>query len=130
MALKNFRFKSQRIEFRGPAPFVFVPIPPDISAEIKAVSSLVTYGWSVIPVKAKIGQTEYSTSLFSKNGIYLVPSETRCGTKPEILRRSQGFIEFWPERGRLHKSDKILTDFYALYLCTSSYLPHKFRFGR
>ena len=32
-----------------------------------------TYGWGVIPVVARIGETEFSTSLFPKNGRYLVP---------------------------------------------------------
>ncbi|HEX2989748.1 MAG TPA: DUF1905 domain-containing protein, partial [Anaerolineales bacterium] len=35
--------------------------------------SLVTYGWGVIPVHVRIGSTEYTTSLFPKDGRYLVP---------------------------------------------------------
>ncbi len=66
-------FGGEAVEWRGPAPFVFIPVPPDLSAEIKAISNLVTYGWGCIPVLAKIGETEYKTSLFPKNGIYLVP---------------------------------------------------------
>ena len=67
------KFEAEAIEWRGPAPFVFVPVPPDLSADIKEVSSRVTYGWGVIPAKARIGETEYATSLFPKNGGYLVP---------------------------------------------------------
>ena len=52
---------------------MFVPVPHDLSADIKAISSRVTYGWGVIPVIARIGKTEYKTSLFPRNGIYLVP---------------------------------------------------------
>ncbi len=66
-------FEGEAIEWRGPAPFIFVPIPLDLSAEIKAISNQVTYGWGVIPVHAKIGNTAYSTSLFPKGGVYLVP---------------------------------------------------------
>jgi hypothetical protein len=33
----------------------------------------VTYGWGVIPVTVRLGQTEWKTSLFPKNGGYLVP---------------------------------------------------------
>ncbi len=66
-------FVGEAIEWRGPAPFVFVQVPGDVSAEIKAVSNLVTYGWGCIPVKARIGKTEYTTSLFPKDGAYLVP---------------------------------------------------------
>jgi hypothetical protein len=59
--------------WRGPSPFHFVTVPEDESAELRAVSALVSYGWGVIPVEAQIGQTTWSTSLFPKDGGYLVP---------------------------------------------------------
>jgi hypothetical protein len=33
----------------------------------------VTYGWGVIPAQVRIGNTEWQTSLFPKDGRYLVP---------------------------------------------------------
>ena len=48
-------------------------VPPDQAAEIKALSSAVTYGWGMIPVKARIGRTEWTTSLWPKDGLYIVP---------------------------------------------------------
>ena len=66
-------FVEEAIWWRGPAPFVFAPVPPDLSAEIKAISARVSYGWGVIPVKVQIGATQYATSLFPKNGVYLLP---------------------------------------------------------
>lgn len=68
-----FEFKGKVIHWRGPAPYLFVPIPDGQSRNIKAVSSVVTYGWGVIPVRAWIGKTEFQTSLFPKDGRYLVP---------------------------------------------------------
>ena len=59
--------------WKGPAPFFFVTIPAKPSRDIKAVSGLVTYGWGVIPVHVRIGKTEFQTSLFPKDGRYLVP---------------------------------------------------------
>ncbi len=59
--------------WRGPSPFHFVTVPEEESAELRAVSSLVTYGWGVIPVTARIGNTTWTTSLFPKNDAYLVP---------------------------------------------------------
>ncbi len=70
-------FTEEAIGWHGPAPFVFVPVPVDLSAEIKAISAYVTYGWGVIPVKVQIGDTEFSTSLFPRNGIYLVPVKAK-----------------------------------------------------
>lgn len=60
-------------EWRGPAPFLFVAIPEDVSRDIKALSQLVSYGWGVIPVTAKLGDTTWTTSLFPKKGQYLIP---------------------------------------------------------
>jgi hypothetical protein len=59
--------------WRGPSPFHFVSVPKEASAELQAVSALVSYGWGVIPVLAKIGGTDWATSLFPKDGGYLVP---------------------------------------------------------
>lgn len=66
-------FKGRIFQWRGPAPYLFVAVPENESADIKAVSKLVTYGWGVIPVVVKTGKTEWETSLFPKDGRYLVP---------------------------------------------------------
>ena len=68
-----FEFEAAAISWRGPAPFVFVPVPPEISDDIKSVSKAITYGWGVIPATVRIGRTTFSTSLFPRQGIYLVP---------------------------------------------------------
>jgi len=66
-------FSGEIFYWRGPSPFYFVAIPEEPSQDIKAISGWVTYGWGVIPVVVRIGETEFSTSLFPKNGRYLVP---------------------------------------------------------
>ncbi|QYK54322.1 MAG: DUF1905 domain-containing protein [Fimbriimonadaceae bacterium] len=66
-------FEGEAIEWRGPAPFVFVPVPEELCADIKSISAQVTYGWGVIPAIIRVGDTELKTSLFPKNGGYLVP---------------------------------------------------------
>ena len=69
----DFTFSAEMIEWRGPAPFYYLPIPEDICEEIKAAAKLLSYGWGVIPVTATIGKTTFTTSLFPKDGIYLLP---------------------------------------------------------
>jgi hypothetical protein len=59
--------------WRGPSPFHFVTVPEDESVELEAASALVTYGWGMIPVEARIGSTTWTTSLFPKDGGYVVP---------------------------------------------------------
>ena len=59
--------------WKGPAPWYFVTIPAEQSEEIKAISISVTYGWGVIPVRVRSGRSVWTTSLFPKDGRYLVP---------------------------------------------------------
>ena len=69
----ELEFSGEIIHWRGPAPFHFVTVPEEESAAIEAVSSMVTYGWGAIPVKVGIGGTDFRTSLFPKDELYLVP---------------------------------------------------------
>lgn len=66
-------FSSEIIFWRGPAPYYYIAVPDEQSADIKTISRYVTYGWGVIPVRVRIGSTEWETSLFPKDGRYLIP---------------------------------------------------------
>lgn len=59
--------------WKGPAPWYFVTVPEDECGELEATSSFVSYGWGMIPVTAQIGKTEWTTALFPKDGLYVVP---------------------------------------------------------
>jgi hypothetical protein len=69
----EFEFDGKIWFWKGPAPFYFVTVPAEPSLDIKAISAIVTYGWGVIPVHVRLGKTEWKTSLFPKEGSYLVP---------------------------------------------------------
>lgn len=69
----NIEFTGTIFIWRGPAPWFFVTVPEAQSRDLKAISNLVTYGWGVIPVHVQIGKTGWQTSLFPKDGLYLVP---------------------------------------------------------
>ncbi|MFZ6031584.1 MAG: DUF1905 domain-containing protein [Chloroflexota bacterium] len=66
-------FEGEIFYWRGPAPFFFVAVPEEPSRGLKAISPAVSYGWGVIPVYVQIGKTAWKTSLFPKDGRYLVP---------------------------------------------------------
>lgn len=66
-------FSGEIWYWRGPSPFLFVTVPDEPSAAIRAIASMVTYGWGVIPVEVRLGDTTWTTSLFPKDGRYLVP---------------------------------------------------------
>lgn len=44
---------------------------------------MVSYGWGVIPVAGRTGRTEWTTSLFPKDGGYLLPVK-------DAVRRAEG----------------------------------------
>ena len=69
----DLRFRAPTIEWRGPAPFVFARVPEEEADAIAAISRRASYGWGCIPVDARIGDTDFTTSLFPREGGYLVP---------------------------------------------------------
>ena len=76
-------FAGRVIEWRGPSPYYFVPVPDEESADIREVAAMASYGWGVIPVEARIGEIAFETSLFPKDGGYLLPLK-------DAVRRPQG----------------------------------------
>ena len=71
--LVKLTFAGDMFEWRGPSPFFFVRVSDDEAARIAEVASMVTYGWGVIPVTVTVGATTATTSLFPKDGGYLLP---------------------------------------------------------
>ena len=69
----DIEFTGKIFFWRGPSPYYFVTVPAEPSRNLKAIAELVTYGWGVIPVQARIGDTVWKTSLIPKDGLYLVP---------------------------------------------------------
>jgi Domain of unknown function (DUF1905) len=59
--------------WHGPAPFHFVTVSDTDAEELKAISPDVSYGWGMIPVAGTLGGTSFTTSLWPKNGSYVVP---------------------------------------------------------
>lgn len=59
--------------WRGPAPWFFVTVPEQQSSDLREILGLVTYGWGMIPVRARIGSTEWKTSMWPKDGSYILP---------------------------------------------------------
>ncbi|THV21697.1 DUF1905 domain-containing protein [Glycomyces paridis] len=68
--------------WRGPAPWYFVTVPEAACRELKAASEVVSYGWGMVPVSARIGSVSWETSLWPKDGAYIVP------LKADVRRRT------------------------------------------
>ena len=76
-------FSGEVWHWRGPAPYHFVTVPEAQSDGLQSVSGLVSYGWGMIPVTVRIGETEWTTALWPKDGRYIVPLKDR-------VRRAEG----------------------------------------
>ncbi|MBL8059838.1 MAG: DUF1905 domain-containing protein [Chthonomonas sp.] len=69
----EWEFEGKIVEWRGPPPYLFVPAPIEVGAEIKSVAHLLTYGWGCIPATVEVGENRVDTALFPKDGSYFVP---------------------------------------------------------
>ena len=69
----NLEFTGKLWFWKGPSPFYFVTVPEEPSRDLHFISSSVTYGWGMIPVTVQIGRTVWQTSLWPKDGGYIVP---------------------------------------------------------
>lgn len=66
-------FEAAIIEWRGPAPFLFARVPDEHVGAIRYAAMTESYGWGVVPVVARVGNSEFATSLFPRDGSYLLP---------------------------------------------------------
>lgn len=71
-------------EWRGPAPYHFVTVPEDESAAIRTAAAAVTYGWGMVPVTCEVGATRWTTSLWPKDGAYVVPLKDAVRARERI----------------------------------------------
>ncbi|ONF95136.1 DUF1905 domain-containing protein [Sphingomonas jeddahensis] len=81
--LLDVTFAGAVIEWRGPAPFFFVALPEEEVVGVRAAARVASYGWGVVPVTATIGDTVFATSLFPRDGGYLLPLK-------DAVRRAAG----------------------------------------
>jgi hypothetical protein len=69
----EIEFVGELWYWKGPAPFHFITVPEEECGALRAVAEVVSYGWGMIPVRVRVGETEWETSVFPKDGGYLVP---------------------------------------------------------
>ena len=76
-------FDGEIVHWRGPAPFHFVMIPEPHAAELRECANELSYGWGCIATRGRIGDTDFTTAVFPKDGTYAVPVKT-------AVRRAEG----------------------------------------
>ena len=88
----DLEFEARLVEWRGPAPFYFLRVPEEESADIKFAAKGLEY-WGQVPVVVRIHDVEFTTALFPKDGRYLIPLKVAA-------RRAAG-IEVEPDLGQV-----------------------------
>jgi hypothetical protein len=91
-------FAAELWYWRGPSPYHFLTVSDDGCAQLSAIANDVTYGWGMIPVTVRIGDTEFDTSLFQKDDRFVVPvrdvvrkaEQLELGTEVEVELRIRG----------------------------------------
>lgn len=63
------------LEWRGPAPYLFLPMSMEDSDDLKEAAAGLAY-WGQVAVVVRIGGTEFTTAVFPKDGRYLIPLRT------------------------------------------------------
>ena len=79
-------FAGELFYWRGPSPYHFIKVPEELCVRLRAVAPVVSYGWGVIPVTGRIGGSVWTTSLFPKDGGYMVPIK-------DVVRVGQGLAD-------------------------------------
>lgn len=89
----SWEFPGEMFEWRGPSPYHFIEVPPDIAEDLRTLSAMLTYGWGVIPVSVRIGETQFTTSLFPREGGYVVPIKDRVRRAEEMVLGDSVLVE-------------------------------------
>jgi hypothetical protein len=82
----ELEFEGEIWSWRGPSPFHFVTVSGDAAVALHAVAADVSYGWGMIPVRVRIGDTHWDTSLFPKDGGYVLPLK-------DAVRAAEGLVD-------------------------------------
>ena len=93
----HYSWQGELFEWRGPSPFHFIAMTDDDGADLREVANEVTYGWGVIPVRVRIGRTEWTTSLFPRQGQYLVPVKDKVRRAQTLAIGDMVALQMWIE---------------------------------
>lgn len=81
--MDGIEITGEVVEWRGPAPFHFVRVDGEQAEVVDDLGRPVSYGWGMVPVEVEIGATRWTTSLWPKDGGYLLPVK-------DAVRRREG----------------------------------------
>lgn len=77
-------FSGEIWYWRGPSPFYFVTVPEEQCRDLREVSAALSYGWGCLPATVTLGGSTWRTSLFPKDGGYVVPVKAKVRKAEEV----------------------------------------------
>ena len=77
----DVEFSAELFEWRGPSPYYWLALSAEACDYVRAEAAIATYGWGAVPVRVRIGETEWETSLLPRDGGYVLP------VKDDVRRR-------------------------------------------
>ncbi len=82
----KYEFNAMPWKYAGPAGWVFVSIPDQMSKEIRHTFKNEEAGWGRLKAIAKLGNTEWKTAIWfdSKMNTYLLPLKSEIRKKEKI----------------------------------------------
>lgn len=82
----RYRFTAEIWVYPGNGGWHFVSLPPELSKEIRDNLKSEEEGWGRMKAKAKIGNTEWDTSIWfdTKMGTYILPLKAEIRKKERL----------------------------------------------
>jgi hypothetical protein len=80
----EWEFSGPIFYWRGPAPYHYITVPEPVCDGLREWS-FVSYGWGMMPVTVVIGETEWPTSLFPKDGGFVLPVRDHVRAAEDLM---------------------------------------------
>lgn len=82
--LLEIAFAGEAVNWRGPAPHVFVAIPSESVDAVRDAAREASYGWGCVPVSVSANEVAFTTSLFPREGGYMLPLKLKVRQQADI----------------------------------------------
>ncbi len=82
--LLEIAFTAEVVSWRGPAPHVFLAVPAESVDAVRHAAREASYGWGCVPVSASANGVDFTTSLFPKDGGYMLPLKLKVRQQADI----------------------------------------------
>jgi hypothetical protein len=90
----RFKFRAKLWRYAGEAAWHFITVPKDISENMRAMSQGLRNAFGSLRVIAKIGKTEWRTSVFAdtKAGAFLLPVKAEVRKKEKLAHGDEADV--------------------------------------